>query len=242
MRPSSSCRAVRFPARALAAFALAGCLIPVVLLAACAREDARTAGATREGAPGESAPPNDGLRDRTTRAPASFPAADSLPVPVPAASAGAPAPPAPPMSPAERAEQARVDSVLAAIAACPRDGRWRPCSLERRLQLAGLRPVRLDTVADAEARIPGIDAPTVVWRTGQRTLRAAFFPDSLAARTAFAALDPVTAAPRGAAPPAWPAPPTLFRAANAIILYLGGTSRQVERLTDALLAGPPQPG
>ncbi|HMS02144.1 MAG TPA: hypothetical protein PKE51_04180 [Gemmatimonadaceae bacterium] len=141
----------------------------------------------------------------------------------------------------DSAEQARVDSVLAAIAACPRDGRWHPCSLEHRLQLAGLRPVRLDSASGDDARIPGIDAPTVVWRTGARTLRAAFFADSAAARAAFATLDSVGAAPRGGAIPAWPAPPTLFRGANAVLVYLGGTSRQIERVTDAVLAGPPQP-
>lgn len=134
-----------------------------------------------------------------------------------------------------------MDSVLAAIAACPRDGRWHPCSLERRLQLAGLRPVRLDSVTGPDATIPGLAVPTVVWRTGQRTVRAAFFPDSAAARTAFAGLDSAAAGPRGAALPAWPEPPTLFRGANAIVLMLGGTSRQVERLVDAIQAGPPQP-
>lgn len=147
----------------------------------------------------------------------------------------------PPRTPADSAEQARVDSVLAAIAACPRDGRWHPCSLEHRLQLAGLRPARLDSVTGPDGTIPGLAVPTTVWRTGQRTVRVAFFPDSAAARTAFAGLDSAAAGPRGAPLPAWPEPPTLFRGANAIVLMLGGTSRQVERLVDAIQAGPPQP-
>lgn len=143
--------------------------------------------------------------------------------------------------PGDSAEQVRADSILAAIAACPRTGLWQPCSLEHRLQLAGLRPLRLDSVPDAEARIPGLDAPTVVWRTGTRTIRVAFFQDSTAARAAFATLDSAAAAPRGGAIPAWPAPPTVFRGANAVVLLLGGSARQIERLSDAVLAGPPQP-
>jgi hypothetical protein len=141
----------------------------------------------------------------------------------------------------DSAEQRRADSILAAMAACPRTGLWRPCSLEHRLQLAGLRPVRLDTVPEAEARIPGLDAPTVVWRTGSRTIRVAFFADSAAARAAFAGLDSAAAAPRGGAIPAWPAPPTVFRGANAVVLLVGGSARQIERLSDAVHAGPPQP-
>lgn len=173
--------------------------------------------------------PNNASADTASRAVRATPVGEP-----PAVDAG-------PRSTMDSAEQARVDSVLAAIAACPRDGRWHPCSLERRLQLAGLRPVRLDSVTGDDARIPGLDAPTVVWRTGARTLRAAFFPDSAAARAAFATLDSVGAAPRGGPMPAWSAPPTLFRGANAILVFLGGTSRQVERVTDAVLAGPPQP-
>jgi hypothetical protein len=144
-------------------------------------------------------------------------------------------------APLDAAEQARVDSVLAAIAACPRDGRWHVCSLERRLQLAGLRPARDDSARGTEATIPGVDAPTTVWRLGRQSIRVALFADSAAARAALAALDSARAAPPGDTTVTWPARPTLFRSVNALALYLGGTDRQVIRVTDALQAGPPQP-
>lgn len=140
-------------------------------------------------------------------------------------------------APLDSAEQARVDSVLAALAACPRDGRWHECSVERRLQLAGLRPVR----EDSALRIPGIDAPAVAWRLGRQAIRVVLFADEAAAQAAMAGLDSARAAPRGDTTVVWDGRVTLFRSVNAVALYFGGTDRQVVRVTDALLAGPPQP-
>jgi hypothetical protein len=54
-------------------------------------------------------------------------------------------------------------------------------------------------------------------------------------------MDSLRAAPLGDTAVRWPDRATLLRSANAIGLLLGGTDRAVERISDALLAGPPQP-
>jgi len=137
----------------------------------------------------------------------------------------------------DSAEQARVDSVLAALAACPRDGLWHACSVERRLAQSGLRPV---LEPDSTRPIPGVPGPATHWRLGRQQLWLVLFADSAAARDAMASMDSVRAAPRGDTTVAWPDRATLLRSANAVGVLLGGSDRTVERVTDALLAGPPQ--
>ena len=141
-------------------------------------------------------------------------------------------------APVDSAEQARVDSVLALIAACPRDGRWHPCSVERRLALAGLRPA---AEPDSAGRIPGVPGEAAYWRLGRQGLWVVLLADSLAAREVMTGMDSLRAAPREDFTVQWPDRPTLLRSANLIAVLLGGTDRTVERVSDALLAGPPQP-
>lgn len=138
----------------------------------------------------------------------------------------------------DSAEEARVDSVLAMLASCPRDGRWHACSVERRLSQSGLRPV---SEPDSVGRIPGLTGEVLVWRIGRQQLRVVLFADSLVARAAMGTMDSLRAAPLGDTTVMWPERATLLRSANAIALLLGGTDRTVERVADALLAGPPQP-
>ena len=137
----------------------------------------------------------------------------------------------------DSAEQARVDSVLAALAACPRDGLWHACSVERRLAQSGLRPV---LEPDSTRPIPGIPGRVTHWRLGRQQLTLVLFADSAGARAAMAGMDSVRAAPRGDTTVVWPDRATLLRSANAVGVLLGGSDRAVERVTDALLAGPPQ--
>lgn len=140
--------------------------------------------------------------------------------------------------PLDSAEQARVDSVLALIASCPRDGRWHACSVERRLALAGLRPA---AEPDSAGGIPGVPGEAAFWRLGRQGLWVVLLPDSLAAREVMAEMDSLRAAPRTDLTVEWPDRATLLRSANLIAVLLGGSDRTVERVADALLAGPPQP-
>lgn len=138
----------------------------------------------------------------------------------------------------DSAEQARVDSVLAMLASCPRDGRWHACSVERRLAQSGFRPV---LEPDAAGGIPGVAGEAISWRLGRQQLWLVLLADSTAARAVMEGMDSLRAAPRGDTMVSWPDRATLLRSANAIGLLLGGTDRTVERIMDALLAGPPQP-
>ncbi len=133
--------------------------------------------------------------------------------------------------------QATTDSIVAAIQACPRDGLWHECSIAQRLELSGLRP----RVVDSLTRIPGIAREARLWQIGRQTVRAVFFENEAQASAAMAMLDSARAAPLGDSTVAWSERPTIIRSVNVVALMLGGSDRQVERVSDALTAGPPQP-
>ncbi len=130
-----------------------------------------------------------------------------------------------------------VDSIVAAIRACPRDGAWHECSLERRIQMSGFRTVRADSVA----RIPGVDRDGTLWLLGRQSLHVIFFASASAAEQAMQTLDSSRAAPRADTAAYWPERPTLIRSANALAVLVGGSDRTVERIANAITAGPPQP-
>ncbi len=132
---------------------------------------------------------------------------------------------------------ADVDSAVAAIEACPRDGRWHVCSVQSRFSLAGLRVLALDSALG----IPGIDVETKAWRIGGQQLRLAFFPSEAEARQAMDRMDSARAVPVGFADSPWTERATLLHNANVVAVLLGGSDRAVERASNALMAGPPQP-
>ncbi len=132
---------------------------------------------------------------------------------------------------------ADVDSAVAAMQACPRDGRWHVCSVQSRFSQAGLRVIALDSALG----IPGIDVETRAWRIGGQQLRLAFFASDADARSAMDLMDSARALPRGSSAPSWAARPTLLHNANVVGVLLGGTDRAIERASNALMAGPPQP-
>lgn len=130
-----------------------------------------------------------------------------------------------------------TDSIVAAIRSCPRDGLWHACSVERRLELSGLRPRLVDSVT----RIPGIALDAQLWQIGRQSLRVVLFESDTKAAAAMATLDSARAAPIGDGSVVWPERPTVIRSANLVALMLGGSDRQIERVSNALTAGPPQP-
>jgi hypothetical protein len=134
---------------------------------------------------------------------------------------------------------AAADSITAAARdtlACPKDGRWRPCSLADRLQRAGLVPhVRPDT-----ARLPFLTPAGQVWTVARAELRIFLYADAAQAAREAGALDPIRVAPRGGSYQ-WPAPAVLIHSANLIAVLLSPNARQAERVQLALEAGPPQP-
>lgn len=130
-----------------------------------------------------------------------------------------------------------VDSILAAIRACPRDGLWHECSLQQRLERSGLRVETVDTATT----IPGLPQPAHTWQVGRQLLRLVLFPSAAEAALAMERMDVRRAAPKDDPSVSWPDRATMLHNANLIAVLLGGSDRQVERVSNALLAGAPQP-
>lgn len=146
-----------------------------------------------------------------------------------------------------RSDTDRADSaaVAAAVAPppgarpasdCPRDGRWRTCSITKRLQDAGLVPHQLPDTT----RVPFLTPPASTWSVSKVELRVFLYDSVAQADREALALDPIRVAPRGGSH-AWPAPATLVHSGNLIAVLLSENARQVERVQLALEAGPPQP-
>jgi hypothetical protein len=121
--------------------------------------------------------------------------------------------------------------------ACPRDGRWRPCSLEDRINKAGLA---FKPVGDS-LRLPTLAVPALRYRLGKSaTLAALFYPDSAAGAANTAPLDPDRLTPPGDSLGGWPTVPTeVIRSANLIVVLLDASETQAERVRLALQAGAP---
>jgi hypothetical protein len=121
-------------------------------------------------------------------------------------------------------------------ASCPETGLWATCSVEKRLEEAGLVPRR---DGDEPARRDGFSVPGVKYLLGRSRLELFVYADAAAAAREFAALDTVRAAPPGDLGD-WGGPPHLMRTANLLAVLVTLNERQAERVQLALTAGPPQ--
>ena len=118
---------------------------------------------------------------------------------------------------------------------CPRTGHWIDCQVRERLIRSGLAPH--DTSREA---LPALGPLPIVYRLGRGGLAVYLFPDSAARARAASSLDTVkyVRAPRA---------PTMFTQAtviendNLLGLLFSKNEQQVERVSDALTAGAPQP-
>ena len=120
---------------------------------------------------------------------------------------------------------------------CPRDGLWRACHLEDRINKAGMMIKVLDTVRVGHVNMPGIR-----YKIGKNAkLVAYFFPDSLAGAEATASLDQLRLTPPRDSIGQWPtAPFEAIRSANMIAVLFEVNATQAERVRLALTAGAPQ--
>ena len=120
-------------------------------------------------------------------------------------------------------------------AACPRTGHWIDCQVRERLTRSGLAPH--DTTREA---LPSLGPAPLVFRLGKGGLAVYLFTDSAARARAATTLDTVkyVRAERG---------PTVLSQAlviendNVLGLLFSKNEQQIERVSDALTAGPPQP-
>lgn len=122
--------------------------------------------------------------------------------------------------------------------ACPRDGTWKACALEDRINKAGIGIRVLDTIT-----VPFFPGPGVRYKIGRTATMATFyFADSAAGAKATEGLDRLHLTPPGDTLGAWPAAPfEAIRSANLIAVLFGVNATQAERVRLAITAGAPQP-
>jgi hypothetical protein len=120
---------------------------------------------------------------------------------------------------------------------CPRDGSWRSCHLEDRINKAGMGITVLDTIT-----VPYFTEQGTRYKIGKTAkLVAFFFADSAAGAAATASLDALRLTPPRDSIGKWPtAPFEAIRTANMIAVLFEVTAGQAERVRLALTAGAPQ--
>ena len=120
-------------------------------------------------------------------------------------------------------------------AACPKTGHWIDCQVRERLIRSGLAPH--DTSREA---LPSLGPAPLVLRLGKGGLAVYLFADSTARARAATTLDTVryVRAERG---PTVLSQATVIENDNLLGLLFSKNEQQIERVSDALTAGPPQP-
>ncbi|HEU4720807.1 MAG TPA: hypothetical protein VFS59_05535 [Gemmatimonadaceae bacterium] len=119
--------------------------------------------------------------------------------------------------------------------ACPKTGQWAECHVRERLIRSGLAP--RDTSREA---LPELGPAPTVHRLGRGMLAVYLFQDTLARARAAATLDSVKYVPV-ATGPTMRSEAMVIENANLLALLFSKNDQQIERVSDALTAGPPQP-
>jgi hypothetical protein len=121
---------------------------------------------------------------------------------------------------------------------CPRDGTWKACHLEDRINKAGMGMRVLDTIS-----VPYFEAKGTRYKIGKTAKLVAFyFTDSTAGALATQKLDKLRLTPPGDSVGKWPSAPfEAIRTANMIAVLFEVNATQAERVRLALTAGAPQP-
>jgi hypothetical protein len=119
--------------------------------------------------------------------------------------------------------------------ACERTGHWIPCQVRQRLERSGLAP-RDSSAPD----LPALGPAPAVFRVGKGSLAVYLFADSTTRARAATKLDTVTFV--GADRPlTMLSRATVIQNDNLLALLYSKNDQQRERVSDALMAGPPQP-
>jgi hypothetical protein len=123
----------------------------------------------------------------------------------------------------------------AAKPACERTGHWIPCQVRQRLERSGLAP-RDSSAAD----LPTLGPAPTVFRVGKGGLAVYLFADSATRARAATKLDTVRFV--GAERPlTMLSKATVIQNDNLLALLFSKNEQQRERVSDALMAGAPQP-
>lgn len=130
---------------------------------------------------------------------------------------------------------ARSGAAAAAADECPRTGHWIPCQVKRRLDQSGIAP-RDSTLEN----LPSLGPPPIVYVVGRSGLAVYLFPDSAARLRAAATLDSTKfVAPSASLTMRGEA--TAIQNDNLLAILYSRREQQRERVSDALMAGAPQP-
>jgi hypothetical protein len=121
---------------------------------------------------------------------------------------------------------------------CPATGLWAECSVVYRLERSGLAPHVDSTASPEEKELTG--KPLIIKLGQTATLEVYIYPDSNARITDGKKLDR-TKLIDGEAQQTIARERTLIESANVIGLLTSLSSHQRERVSDALMAGAPQP-
>ncbi len=120
--------------------------------------------------------------------------------------------------------------------ACPKTGHWTECQLFTRLEQAGVAPRRAGGAKD----LPRLGPASTIYSIGTATLATYFFPDTTTRARAARTLDTLhfispgaSLTTRGEA--------TAIQNDNLLALLYSRSDQQRERVSDALMAGAPQP-
>jgi len=136
---------------------------------------------------------------------------------------------------AQAAAPATAATPSASKSACERTGHWIPCQVRQRLERSGLAP--RDTTATDQ---PSLGPAPTVFRVGKGSLAVYLFADSTARAHAATKLDTVTFV--GTEHPlTMLSKATVIQNDNLLALLYSKNEQQRERVSDALMAGPPQP-
>ena len=118
---------------------------------------------------------------------------------------------------------------------CPKTGHWSDCQVRERLTRSGLAPH--DTTRDA---LPTLGPTPLVFRLGRGGLAVYLFADSSARARAAGSLDTVKYV-RVARGPTVLSQAAVIENDNLLGLLFSKNDQQIERVSDALTAGAPQP-
>jgi hypothetical protein len=140
----------------------------------------------------------------------------------------------------DSAAAASAAAAAAAVAAnappepCPPTNHWQQCSVRKRLEMTGLAP-RDSVIADTVK----LGVTPTVYVAGGSALAVYLFPDSAARRNAAASLDTTKfIAPEAALTMRHEA--TAIQNDNLLAILYTLRDQQRERVSDALMGGPPQ--
>jgi hypothetical protein len=112
---------------------------------------------------------------------------------------------------------------------------WASCTVDDRLENAGLAPALLDSALT----LPMFAPPLRRYRVGGAVLYVALYPDTASRATALAKFDPLIAQPYGQTPYNWGGAVTLIQGSNLAAVLVSPNEHLIERVTDALTAGLP---